>query len=380
MPLVSDSKVWRAVISIAAMVTVLSCADGASPYRVGFSSTLSGSESSFGIDIRDGALLAVEDLNARDGGMPIELIIRDDRGSPSAALANNREFAEMGIEAVIGHATSSVATVVLPFLESRDMVFVGASISSPAFTGRDDALFRVATTSRVEAVLLARYLAETRGAETIAAIYDGSNVAYARPFYEDFKREYERTGGRVADPIVYTSDDERYDQLVRRAIDSAPDVTGLFLITNPIHSAALSQLYRQRVPDGQIISSRWANNPDLISYGGRAVDGILFADMYDFRDPSGGHVAFIGRYRARFGSTPSFVAMLSYETVLYLYAALEHRDAGESLHSALSRVRSIEGIQRTVRFNRYGDAVRPSYVTTVVDGMFTTLDGGAPSQ
>ncbi|MCG8478164.1 MAG: ABC transporter substrate-binding protein, partial [Spirochaetales bacterium] len=151
-------------------------------------------------------------------------------------------------------------------------------------------------------------------------------------------------------------------------------------ITNPIHSAALSQLYRQAVPDGQIVSSRWANNPDLILYGGRAVDGILFADMYDFRDQSESHTRFVTRYRARFGSTPSFVAMLSYETVLYLSAALHHREPGESLRSALARVRSIDGIQRTVRFNRYGDAVRPSYVTTVIDGSFTTLGWGASSQ
>ena len=285
-----------------------------------------------------------------------------------------------GIEAVIGHATSSVATAVLPFLEHRDMVFVGASISSPAFTGRDDALFRVVTTSLAEATMLARHLADTRAAETVAVIYDGSNGAYAQPFYEDFKSWYERAGGRVADPIVYTGGEERYVELIRRAIDSAPNGTMLLLITNPIHSAALSQLYRQLVPSGQIISSRWANNPDLVSYGGRAVDGILFADMYDFRDRSDGHRRFIERYRARFGSMPSFVAMLSYETVLYLYAALEHREEGEPLDSALSRVRSIEGIQRTVRFNRYGDAIRPSYLTTVVDGMFTTLGGGIPSQ
>ncbi len=376
---VSGVHAGRVFLLIVATAALLSCADEEA-YRIGFSSTLSGSESSFGIDIRDGALLAVEDHNARADGVPLELIIRDDRGDPETALQNNREFADMGLEVVIGHATSSLATAVLPFLESRDMVFVGASISSPIFTGLDDALFRVVTTSQVETAILARHLIKNRGPQTIAAIYDGSNLAYARPFYEDFKREYEGMGGRVADPVVHTSDSEHYAELVRRAVDSASDIRGILLITDPIHSAALSQIYRQAVPDGQIVSSRWANNPDLISYGGHAVDGILFADMYDFRDQSESHHTFIERYRARFGSTPSFVAMLSYETVLYINAALDHREADESLRSALARVRSIEGIQRIVRFDRYGDAIRPSYVTTVIDGSFTTLGWGVSSQ
>ncbi|MCG8477760.1 MAG: ABC transporter substrate-binding protein, partial [Spirochaetales bacterium] len=244
MPSVSGVYAGRVFLSIVAMAALASCADE-EPYRVGFSSTLSGTESSFGIDIRDGALLAVEDLNARTDGTPLELVIRDDRGDPDDALRNNREFADMGLEVVIGHATSALVTAVLPFLESRDMVFVGASISSPAFTDLDDALFRVATTSRVETAILARHLIETRGPQTIAAIYDGSNLAYAEPFYEDFKREYEGMGGRVADPVVYTVGSARYAELVQRAIAAAAEVQGLFLITNPIHSAALSQLYRQ---------------------------------------------------------------------------------------------------------------------------------------
>ncbi|MCP4694443.1 MAG: amino acid ABC transporter substrate-binding protein, partial [Desulfobacterales bacterium] len=64
------------------------------PIKIGLPATLSGTTSSFGRHVRNGAVLAVERANRAGGvaGRPVELIIKDDKGDPGEALRVDQEL------------------------------------------------------------------------------------------------------------------------------------------------------------------------------------------------------------------------------------------------------------------------------------------------
>ena len=63
-------------------LTLSACSDA--PVKIGFSGTLKGKYSDLGVQGRNGALLAVEEINDAGGldGRKLELLVRDDLNTP----------------------------------------------------------------------------------------------------------------------------------------------------------------------------------------------------------------------------------------------------------------------------------------------------------
>lgn len=363
----------RCLFLIIAVFCLSACARP-KPFQLGFSSALTGRQSSLGREVYEGALLAVEERLENEEQVQIELIVRDDAGDPALALKNNKEFSERGLEAVTGHATSAVAASVLPFLAEKGMVFIGASTSSPLFDGLDDPLFRVVNSSVTEAHALADYAASKDSSERFIAIYDMRNAAYAAAWVGAFIDRYEARGGKVSEPVPFDSSTiANYREVVDRAISADPSATGLCIVASPIDTAAVCQAFRARNGGGTMVTGGWANNQDLIRHGGQAVEGMLIGESYDFYDTTPAHLAFIDKYKKRFGKDPAFGAAHSYEAIQYLAEALRIRKRGESLKNALSRVPRIQGLQSVIRFDATGDAFRPLFLIQVQKGAFHTL-------
>ena len=81
---------------------------------IGLAAELSGPLSALGTGCRDAVTMAVEERNAAGGikGARIELLVRDDGGDARRAVEADRELASRGAKVVIGHVTSTAASLV----------------------------------------------------------------------------------------------------------------------------------------------------------------------------------------------------------------------------------------------------------------------------
>ncbi len=347
--------------------------------RVGFSTSLTGRGASLGKDVYEGTLLAIEEINKEKGPFRFDLIVRDDAGDLNRARVHTQEFAQMGIEVVMGYTTSALAQAVLPILQENGMVLIGASISSPIFDGKDDPLFRVVNSSVSEARAVADYIAQVYGGVDFIAVYDTGNAAYAEAWYKAFRQRYEAKGGRVADAVpLQTTPLALYHETVTAALLNNPRAKGLCGVAGSIDTAGLAQAFKQRIPGGILAVSGWASSSDLISYGGKAVEGAIMAQSYNFMDDSPAFLAFKERFQENFGRTPSFGAAHAYEAVHYLKAALTLRKKGELLKEALKRVKEIQGVQRKIQFDETGDAHRPVFIQTIREAKFIVISEQEP--
>lgn len=122
------------VISLAGLSVVL--AQTSDPIRIGVVQTLSGPAGNLGKEILLGAQIAVDHANSNGGvlGRNVELVIRDDKGTPADALSAARELSSAGINLILGSSTSAPALAVLPILESLGLVWMMPGGTSLAFT------------------------------------------------------------------------------------------------------------------------------------------------------------------------------------------------------------------------------------------------------
>lgn len=125
---------------LAGLVLLCAACGQREPIRLGFVSGLTGRHSDLGISSRNGATLAVDELNAAGGvrGRSLQLIIRDDGQDADRARRAVRELVGEGVVAMVGHATSSMAAATLPIVNDAQVLMVSPTVTSPDFTGKDD--------------------------------------------------------------------------------------------------------------------------------------------------------------------------------------------------------------------------------------------------
>jgi branched-chain amino acid transport system substrate-binding protein len=95
-----------------------------SPLRIGLVTPLSGPQEFIGTYVKNGAEVAVEQINKAGGilGRQVALEIRDDKANPAAALAATRELLGAGINLHIGGISSAVVLAMVPVMQQENGV------------------------------------------------------------------------------------------------------------------------------------------------------------------------------------------------------------------------------------------------------------------
>src|SRR5437773_2207842 len=102
------SNVNRRLLLAAAAAAFLSAgtAIAAEPVKIGMVMPFSGPAAAYGLEARQGAELAVEEINASGGilgGRQLQLVFEDDKGTPQGAVgATQKQISVNKVDAVLG--------------------------------------------------------------------------------------------------------------------------------------------------------------------------------------------------------------------------------------------------------------------------------------
>jgi branched-chain amino acid transport system substrate-binding protein len=352
------------------------------PVRIGFAEHLTGPQSDLGVQARNGAGLAVEKINESGGvnGRPIELIIRDDKGTAEGARAADRILINSGVVAIIGHATSQQTKEALPTTNAARVVLISPTASADDLTTKGGYFFRVVNGNRTYVSGFARSIYKRHGPLRIAIVYDSDNAAYAKSYRELFTSQYESLGGKVISEVAFSSKAKlNFDPLLRKLLAAKPE--GLLIIASTYDTALIAQ--RLRIMGSKILlfSSSAAQVLPLIRLGGRAVKGLETVENYDLNSQSPAFLDVKARYQRTYGEDPTPIALLGYETVEVLAAALKKTDGKrEGLREALLETKDFKGLVDTFSFDNRGGAVRLSYVVIIRDGKAVVVDTIKPQE
>ena len=355
------------------LVAILSACGQREPLRIGFLGGLSGRVADLGEAGRNGAQIAIEEVNRAGGvnGRQVELIVRDDGQSTEKAVAAFNELIAAGVEAVIGPMTSAMAEVVLPAAQSSGIVLVSPTVTAGNFFGRDDNLFLIMSSTREEASLSAEYHYTQSGVRRVVAIHDLQNRAYTESWLRDFTVAFQELGGEVL-PIGFASGpDVDSGAMVRAALGKKPDA--ILLVTSALDAARLAQKVRESNAGVLLFASQWATTERLIELGGRAVDGMVLHNYFDRDNKAEGLLRLRQAYRERFQREPDFAAVAAHDATHVVLEALARRGSGQSLRDALLTRGPFAGSEEAISFNRNGDSQRVPHILVVRDGQFVTL-------
>ncbi len=368
----------RPVCAILSVVMVLGLTwigcSGSRPIKVGFSGELTGRRTDLGIDGRDGVQLAVQQVNDAGGvnGQPIELLVRDDQGTPEGAQAANRSLIEAGVVAIIGHMTSSQSMAGREVTQAAGVILLSPTTSTPQLSGLDDYFFRVNPVSDLESRTLARHIYSGRGLSRTAIFYDTDNTAYTQNYVSGFVQRYSTLGGQVIAEIPFSSS-ARPDLAALVDAGRIDQAEAVLIVAAAGDAALLAQRVVLRHSAVKLFASGWASTESLIQNGGRAVEGLelVVSQVADSQSPV--FVDFQARFEAQFDRSPTFAAAQAYEAVLVLVAALEKSQGrSDRLKSSLLQIQDFPGLNGTISFDPFGDVIRTQFLIVIEGGCFVT--------
>lgn len=345
----------------------ISCRQPAPEVKIGLSVNLSGRGGVAGEFIRDGAMLAVKEVNENGGinGRPLRLIVRDDENSEEGIRKADQALINEGVVAIFGHSYSSNTIIAYPLVTSRKVLLVTAYSASNSLSGKDDLFLRTS----VDCALYGEKMAELlrrKGVENLSVLMDMSNAGYVLDYVEQIRRHYH---GGLHEVHFLSRENADWGKLTDDLLVPAPQA--VLLLTEASMTGIAAQKLRARDFRGGLLATIWTQTPSLFSYGGEAVEGMSLVTFISPENNRPAYHHFAARLQDEFNRPPTARSSRAYEVIMILADALKRcRDftAFELKEKLLAK--EYETLIGRVAFDRFGDVIRPVYEVVVSDGRF----------
>jgi branched-chain amino acid transport system substrate-binding protein len=343
---------------------------------IGTAGPMTGQYATFGQQLKNGAELAVADLNAAGGvlGKQLKIETGDDACDPKQARAVGEKFAAMKVPFVAGHyCSSSSIPASEAYLEGNVLQITPAS-TNPTFTDRGQwNTFRVCGRDDQQGAVAGAYLAKNYKGKNIAIIQDKST--YGKGLADETKKALNKAGVKEKLYEAYTQGDKDFNALVSKLKAAAIDV----VYVGGYHTEAgliLRQMRDQGLKTQMISGDALATN-EFWSITGPAGEGMLFTFGPDPRKkPSA--AAVVKKFKDK-GIDPEGYTLYAYAAVqIWAQAAnkaksTDAKKVAETLHAG-----KWDTVLGPISYDKKGDITVIDYVFYVwkKDGTYSEATGG----
>lgn len=371
----TDRRISGLVIFVIWSLFMTACTQQ-QPLIIGFSAGLTGSASEMGVNGRNGLMMAVEEINAVGGvnGRHVEVRVKDDQNNPEIALAMDQELYQEGVSFIIGHMTSNMAKLSLPFINDNNLLMISPTMSSYELVNQDDHFISVVSSNDVEAKFIAANILQN-GGKQIAVIYESQNKAYTGTIKDLIAADLAANGARISyEESFESAANPAYQEIAKRLLESQPDT--ILILASSFDSAMFSQQFYKLETQLPIYLSLWAMNNDLILQGGDAVEGVFIPSLLDTESQNPAYLNFRAAYLSQYNAEPTFAAIYSYEAAMILFTAMKTAKSlePETVKAAIIEKGTHQGLQDKIIIDEYGDASRTLYHYIIQNGQFTKVD------
>jgi branched-chain amino acid transport system substrate-binding protein len=193
----------RSLSRLAAVLALLLSAAAIAPANaeilIGIAAPLTGPMAWAGGETKEGAKLAVADLNEAGGvlGQRVEMIVVDDYCDEAQAVAAARKLIEAHATAIFGHDCSGAAIPASKIYAEAGVLMISDFATNPKLTEQGFRnVFRVVGRDDVQGRMVGDLLAERWGNARIAILHDGE--AYGKGLAAETKRRLNSLGVKEA--------------------------------------------------------------------------------------------------------------------------------------------------------------------------------------
>jgi len=274
----------------------------------------------------------------------VQLLVKDDGGTPQGAQSAAQQAMSEGAEIIVGPLFAQSVSAVGQVARARNIPVIAFSTDA-SVAARGVYLLSFLPETDVRRIV---EFAVTRGKRSFAALLPDN--AYGAVVEAAFQQEVARRGGRVVVLEKYPINSTGMNEAVRRVAQAASQVDSIFI---PDGADAVPQVAQALVNNNvnlknvQLLGTGLWDDPRIFSTP--ALDGGWYA-----APESAGFRNFSGRYRARYGQDPVRTATLAYDAVALVAALVKTQGLQRFSETVLTNPSGFAGIDGVFRFRPEG--------------------------
>jgi len=343
--------------------------------RLGFLGPLEESPiKSLGIQMMQGAIMAVEDANKKGGykGIPYKLMIHSDEGLWGAAANEIVKMDDEGVWAWIGSIDDVVSHVAIRATLKLEITNISCANPDPTFTETNIPwVLRNIPDDRQSCYVLVKQIFRDCGHKRVAMMR--ANNRYGRVGTLHFNRSATRIG---FPPVI----EERFSDLetdftsqLERIKRTNPDA--ILIWGNAKESGLIVKQIRELGMDVPLFASDRIVSTEFLETAGKYAEGITTTCQYDptANDPK--LKAFQEGYRKRFGQEPHVFAAHAYDAINMIIEAIDkvglNRVYIRDILTDLKTFQGYKGVTGVVNFDKTFNNMRPIFLAKINNGKFS---------
>ena len=343
---------------------------------IGINLPLTGADAHDAELIKDGALLALDEANAKGGvaGYKINVMVLDDgtatagQYDPAQAATNARKMvADNSVVAAIGPQMSGSGKAMSPILSQGNLAIVTPSSTNPDITdpkfagqyrpGGKAIYFRTVTTDAFQGPNMANYMIDTLKIKSVYVLDDSG--AYGVGIADSFQKQAEKRGAKVLGRDQLNPKEADYTTVLTKIKSLNPDA----LYYGGVAQAGV-----------KVVKQSYDIMPKMIRAGGDGVYGAEILKGAGFPAAEGLYATiaapnildnpdakpFVDAFVKKYGQQPENYSITAYDAALVIIDAVKRvADGGKEVNRANVRdaiqASHVKTLQGEVSFDDNGD-------------------------
>ena len=347
--------------------------ESAEGWKVGAFLSLSGAETQFGVDTKEGIELAIEEVNAKGGvkGKPIKVIYEDDKSNPNEA--NNKVLQLIDrdkVIAILGEVASSRSRAGGIVANRKKVPMITPSSTHPDVTKIGPFVFRVCFTDDIQGKMGAQFMVTTMQKKKLALLF-ASDDLYSTGLANEFRDEAKRLGAELVIEKSFLKTETNFTTFINEIRDAKPD-----LIYAPIYYSSMGPIARQAKASGlrgeMFVGSDGWHADALIESAGDEMEGAYFTTHFTPDVPWPDAQAFVTKYKEKYKREPTALGAMGYDAAKVLADALGRAKAEtpEALRDAIQETKSFQGATGSISINAERNADKPIVIAQIKNKKF----------
>lgn len=363
-------SVLLVAIFVASIFTFAGCSSSGSKsdtIKIGFIGPTTGDAAIYGTSAKDGAMLAVEEINAAGGveGKQLELIAYDSKGDQTEAInAYNRLRDQDGVVAVIGGTLSGETLAMKDIMVQDNMPVLSPTATAVDVTVDAPNIFRVCFLDSYQGAAAANFSADTLGEKT-AALLIGTGNPYSEGVSAAYQSAFVAKGGTIVGSESYGTTDKDFSAQLTKIKEMNPDIVFV-----PDYVQTVGPIMQKAKEMGITSTFVGADGWDGVQVDyADAAQGNYFTNHYAADSPSATVQNFISAYNTKYSKVPNSFSALGYDAAYVMSEAIKTAGSTESaaIITALAAT-DYPGVTGNLKFDANGDPKDKEVTIIKIDG------------
>ena len=355
--------------------------DTAGTIKIGGIGPLTGSNAVYGLATKQGAEVAIEEINAL-GGLQFSLDFQDDEGDTEKAINAYNNLKDSGAQIIYGCTTTNPCVVVAAETYAARYFQLTPSASSTDVTEGRDNVFQICFTDPNQGITAANYIKDNNLVTKSAVIYNNGD-AYSTGIYTAFQSTADEIGLEIVTVQTFP-DDTNTDFNVQ--LTAAKDA-GADLVFMPIYYTPASLILSQAKSMGYAPTFFGCDGMDgildLEGFDVSLAEGLMLMTPFNAWGEDERTQTFVSEYEAAYGGVPNQFAADGYDCMYAIYEActaagitadMDHETICDKLiETFTSSDFSVDGLTGTgMTWGTNGEVSKAPVVVKVEGGVYVT--------